>query len=87
MNKISVDYGALVVRELLGEPPVIHGSAAEKAGMKEFDIILECNNQKISAKNPLAHILSKCKIGEVTQFKVLRDGQEMNLQATLSEKE
>src|SRR3989338_11660185 len=85
-NKLPVSDGALVVREALGEPPVIKGSAAERAGMKEFDIILECNKQKISAQNPLAHILQKCKIGQETHFKVLREGQEMILKATLEEK-
>jgi len=86
-NKLPVEDGALVVREALGEPPVIKGSAAEKAGMKEFDIILECNNEKISIKNSLASILQKCKIGQETEFKVLRDGQELILKATLVEKE
>lgn len=86
-NKLTVEDGALVVREALGEPPVIAGSAAHKAGIKEFDIILECNGEKITAQNPLASILQKCKIGQETHFKVLRDGQQIILSATLSEKE
>lgn len=85
-NKLPVFDGALVVREMLGEPPVIKGSAADKAGIKEFDIILECNNQKITAKNPLAHILQKCKIGGETEFKVLREGKQLVLKANLEEK-
>lgn len=85
-NKLPVNDGALVVREALGEPPVIKGSAADKAGMKEFDIILECNGQKIVAENSLSHILQKCKIGEETSFKILRDGQELALKAILEEK-
>ncbi len=86
-NKLTVNDGALVVREALGEPPVIKGSAADKAGIKEFDIILECNDQKITLKNPLANIMQKCKIGQETSFKVLREGKELMLKATLSEKE
>jgi serine protease Do len=85
-NKLPVNDGALVVREALGESPVVKGSAADKAGIKEWDIILECNGQKITLKNPLAHILQKCKIGEETNFKVLRDGKELNLKAKLEEK-
>ena len=85
-NKLSVNDGALVVREQLGESPVIKGSAADLAGIKEWDIILECNNQKISIKNPLASILQKCKIGEQTSFKVLRDKKELMLKAKLEEK-
>jgi S1-C subfamily serine protease len=85
-NKLPVDNGALVVREQLGEPPVIKGSAADKAGVKEWDIILECNGQKITMKNPLANVLAKCKIGESTTFKVLRDGKIITLTASLEEK-
>ena len=86
-NKLPVEDGALVVREALGESPVIENSAADRAGIKEWDIILECNAQKITIKNPLAHILQKCKIGEETTFKILREGKELELKATMQEKE
>ncbi len=85
-NKLPVNDGALVVREALGESPVVEGSSADKAGVKEWDIILECDNQKITSKNPLANILQKCKIGEETTLKVLRDKKEINLKVKLSEK-
>ena len=85
-NKLPVNDGALVVREALGESPVVEGSAADKAGVKEWDIILECDGQKITTKNPLANILQKCKIGEQTILKVLRDKKEINLKVKLEEK-
>ncbi len=85
-NKLPVEDGALVVREVLGESPVIKGSAAEKAGIKEFDIILSCNGEKITLKNPLNHALQKCKIGGETNLKVLRDGKEIELKVKLEEK-
>ncbi|MBM3206261.1 MAG: trypsin-like serine protease [Candidatus Staskawiczbacteria bacterium] len=85
-NKLPVENGALVVRELLGEDPVIKGSSADKAGIKEFDIILECNNQPISIENTLAQIMQKCAVGQETDFKVLRNGQEMVLKVVLTEK-
>lgn len=85
-NKLPVNNGALVVREQLGESPVIKGSSADLAGIQEWDIILDCNGEKITSKNPLAHILQKCKIGEKTQMTILRDGKEINLSAVLEEK-
>lgn len=85
-NKLPVEDGALVVREMLGEPPVIKNSPADRAGIKEFDIILECNSQKVTLKNPLANILSKCKVGQEAEFKVLREGKEVSLKALLEEK-
>lgn len=85
-NKLPVHDGALVVREALGESPVVKGSSADKAGIKEWDIITECNGEKITIKNPLANILQKCTIGGKTNFKVLRDGKEVSLTAILEEK-
>ena len=86
MNKLPVNDGAMVVREALGEPPVINGSAADKAGVKEFDIITECDGEKITLKNPLAHILQKCKIGKTSVLRVLREGKEIELKIKLEEK-
>lgn len=85
-NKLPVDYGALIVRESLGEPAVVKGSSADKAGLKEYDIILEANGEKITADNPLADFLAKQKIGQEINFKVLREGKEITLKAKLEEK-
>jgi serine protease Do len=85
-NKLSAEEGALVVREALGEPPVVKGSAADKAGLKEYDIITEFHGEKVTTQNPLSDILARCKIGQETHLKVLRDGQEVILMATLEEK-
>lgn len=85
-NKLPVSYGAMVVREALGEVPVVAGSAADKAGIKEYDIILECNHEKITQQNTLAVILQKCKIGHAAPFKVIRGGQELVLDVVMEEK-
>lgn len=85
-NKLPIDYGALIVREHLGEPAIIKGSPVEKADLKEYDIILELNNEKITEENTLADILQKCKIGEEISLKVLRDGKEINTKVKLEEK-
>jgi serine protease Do len=85
-HKLPVNYGALIVRETLGEEAVVKGSAADKAGLKEYDIILELNGEKISSKNPLANIMQKYKIGDEIELKVLREGKEIKLKATLEEK-
>jgi len=85
-NKLPVNYGALIVRETLGESAILEGSSAEKAGVKEFDIILECNGIKITDKNPLSHILQKCKIGDEVILKILRDKKEITLKVKLEEK-
>lgn len=85
-NKLPVKYGALIVREALGEPAVIKGSSADKAGLKEFDIILEAKGKKITAKNPLSYILQECKIEEEIELKIMREGKKMTLRVKLEEK-
>lgn len=85
-NKLPVEYGALVVRESLGESPIIEGSSAEKANIKEFDIILECQSEKIDEKNPLSHILQKFKIGDEVPLKILRGKKEITVKVKLEEK-
>ena len=86
VHKLPKDYGALIVRESLGEGAVVKDSAADKAGLKEYDIILECNNEKITEKNPLANLLQKFKIGDEVSLKVLREGKEITLKVKLEEK-
>jgi serine protease Do len=85
-NCLPVDYGALIVRERLGESAIIKDSPVEKAGLKEYDIILEINGAKITEANALTDILQKSKIGEELFLKVLREGQEIQLKVLLEEK-
>ena len=85
-NKLPVNYGALIVRETLGESAIIDDSAAGKAGLKEFDIILQAKGKKITIDNPLSNILQECKIGEEIELKILRSKKEINLKVNLEEK-
>lgn len=85
-NKLPLDYGALIVRENLGEPAIIKDSPAEKAGLKEYDIILEIDGKKIDEENPLADILSKYKFGDEIVLKVLREGKIFEFKVKLEEK-
>jgi S1-C subfamily serine protease len=85
-NKLPIDYGALVVRETFGEEAILKRSPAEKAGIKEFDIILECNGEKITEENSLSHILQLLKIDSEINLKVLRDKKELGLTVRLIEK-
>lgn len=80
---IEVDYGALIVGD--NEPAVVEGSPAQKAGIKEGDIILEINGEKITEDNSLAKIISKYNPFESLNLKSLRDGQEIYLNIILGE--
>ncbi len=85
-NNLPVDYGAWVVSEQPGEPAVFPGSAAQIAGLKEGDIILEFNGEKITTENGLAKIIMKYNPGDKIALKLLREGKEKNISITLDEK-
>jgi S1-C subfamily serine protease len=85
-NKLSVDYGAWIIKGEEGESAVEPGSAAEKAGLKENDIILEFNNEKITTDNSLAKIIQKYDPGDKVVLKVFRDNEEKLISAVLGER-
>lgn len=85
-NKLPVDYGALIVREIFGEPAVIKGTAADKAGLREYDIILEFGGQKITQQKLLTDVLQECKIGDAIPIKILREGKKLDSEIKLMEK-
>lgn len=85
-NDLPVDHGALLLRETLGQHAIAPGSSAEKAGLKEFDIILEANGKKITPKLTLQDIVQEHEIGDVIKMKVLREGKKYDLEVKLQEK-
>ena len=85
-NNLAVNYGAWVKKGDQGEVAVAAGSAAEKAGIKENDIILEFNNEKITFENSLAKIIQKYNPGDKITLKILRAGQEKTIELTLDER-
>lgn len=60
-------------------------SAAEKAGIKPGDVIIEADGQKITTMDELNELKNKHKIGDQMTLKVNRDGQERDLTVTLDE--
>ncbi len=86
-NNLSVDYGALIVRgNSAAELAVVPGSAADKAGLKENDIILEIDGQKITPKNSLSQLIQKYNPGDKVTLKVLEKGKEKTVEVTLGER-
>jgi S1-C subfamily serine protease len=85
-NKLPVNYGALIVRGTRStDLAVIPGSPADKAGLKENDIILEVNSVKITEENSLSRTVGKYHVGEVVTMNVLRQGKETAIKVTLEE--
>jgi S1-C subfamily serine protease len=84
--KLSVDYGVLVLKGNKGEAAVTAGSGAEKAGIKEKDVILEINGQKITKDNTLAKAILNYNPGDKITLKILRGGKEISVDVILGER-
>ncbi|MBX4201252.1 PDZ domain-containing protein, partial [Candidatus Parcubacteria bacterium] len=76
----------LVLNGTDGTSAVTKGSAAEKAGLKEKDLILEFNQEKITKQNSMQKIIAKYNPGDQITLKFLRDGKEMNVGVVLGER-
>ncbi len=85
-NDLPVDYGAWIIGGSKGESAIFPGSTAEEAGLKEGDIILEFNDEKITIQNTLAKIIMKFTPGDEVNLKILSGEEEKTITLILGEK-
>jgi len=86
-NNLPVNYGALVTHgSNAADVAVTPGSPADKAGIKEGDIVLELNGQKITQDNDLAKMLQSLNVGDTVTLKILSGGQEKTVSVMLGER-
>jgi serine protease Do len=84
---LPADHGILVVREQVPEgKAIIPGSPAEKAGIKEADIILKIKDKEINKKDSFEDLLNDCQVGEEISLKILRGKKEIKTKAVLVDK-
>lgn len=79
---LSVKRGAYLAPNS-GQSVVVKGSPAEKAGLKEKDIITKINDIDINENNSLTSVLGRSSVGDKVKITVIRDGKTINLEATL----
>ncbi len=84
---LPVDYGALVIKDHIpGTEAVVADSPADKAGIKENDIVLEINGAKLTEKNELADIIQTAKVGDELEMTVMRKDKTMRVRTKLEER-
>lgn len=84
-KQLDIDQtsGAFIPEGDSQRPSILPGSPAEKAGLQGGDIIIEIDGQKLNDRNSLVSILGGKRVGATVSLKVLRDGEERTLVATL----
>lgn len=81
---LKVEQGALVVAPS-GSAAISPGSPAEKAGLKENDIITKINSDEATESNPLVRLIRRYNPGDEVTLTIIRDGKEITLKVTLSQ--
>lgn len=62
---------------------IVKGSPAEKAGLKDKDIITAVNGVKVGAAGSLSNLIGEYKPGDTVQLTVIREGKEIAINVTL----
>lgn len=82
---LASEEGALIYSSSSGQPGVLSGSPAEKAGIKEGDIITNIHGEKIDDNHSLSRLVQQYHPGDEIEITYLRDGNENKVKLTLSE--
>ncbi len=83
---LPVQNGALIRPNAQSGAAVTPGSAADKAGIRDGDIIVGVDGARIDYNTSLRQLLLRHKPGDTVTVTVLRDGQEQDLQVTLDQR-
>lgn len=86
-NNLPLDYGAWITSDFNGDTgaAVIPGSAADRAGLRDGDIIISVDGKRVDQSVSLSGLLKNYSPGDTIVLKVYRDGREIEVQATLGE--
>ncbi len=80
---LPFDYGVLITSAEENEEAVVRGSSADKAGLKEGDIILEFDGERLGNNRSLGRLIRDRLVGDEIKLKVWRDGEVSEVPVTL----
>ncbi len=78
---LSVERGAYVYNQ--GANPIVPGSPAADAGIKNRDVILSVNGVKVDQNNGLSLLLAQFTPGEEINLNILRGSERRDIKVTL----
>lgn len=80
---LPVDQGAYLDSSVERGASVVRDSPAEKAGLKDGDIIIKANGDDVNDDSPLGVLISRAKVGDTLSLIVLRGGEEVSIDVVL----
>ncbi len=80
---LSVKRGAYIVPSNGQSPSIVPGSPAEKAGLKEKDIVTKIDGTDIDEKNSLTSLIGRISVGDDVNLTVIRDSKEQTIKVKL----
>jgi serine protease Do len=81
---LDVSSGAWIPSAtIIGQDPIVSGGPADKAGLKQGDVITKVDGQAIDQNNSLTSVISQDKIGQQVNLTVIRNGKTINVNVTL----
>lgn len=80
---LDTKRGAYIAPIQSGQAPIVKGSPAEKAGLREKDIIIAVNDVAIDEKNSLVSVLGRFSVGDNVELKIIREGREQTISLRL----
>lgn len=83
-NNLPVSNGAYVTGSG-NSLAVVPGSPAEKAGVKDGDIITKIDGKTLNSNNSLTSIVSQHKVGDTITLTILRGGKTLTVKAKLDQ--
>lgn len=81
--ELDIKRGAYIVPGSAGQPSIIKGSPADKAGLKEEDIITKVNGEDINERNSLTSLIGRHEPGKEVELTIVRGGKEQKVKVTL----
>lgn len=79
---LSVKNGAYIIGDS-GQSAIVSGSPADKAGLKEKDIIIKVDGTNVDSTHPFASLIAQHSVGDKVTLTYLRDGKEATVTVTL----